>query len=142
MTKARDVHDRLLASSPVNRQAARVLGGGVHYEPKIKAHHRSWDAPPVMRQVPKDAPALVGMVSGRLTVVGLLAETSAHQAAWVVRCTCGKYETRTAKAIRNPKNVGDRCYHCRHLEYLKHQDNRRQFGDRKAGEIQRAQRGG
>ena len=94
-----------------------------------------------MRPIPKGAPELIGMVNGRLTVIGLLAETSAQQAAWVVRCTCGKYETRTAKAIRNPKNAEDRCYHCRHLEYLKHQDRRRQFGDKKASEIQRLQRG-
>lgn len=136
-----DTFDKLLASRPVNKQAAKVLGGGIRYEPKIKMQNRRWDAPPPMKSVPKDAPQLVGVRCGRLTVVGLLDESRNGEAAWVVRCTCGAYETRKAKAVRNPANSQDRCYVCRHLEHLKHQDNRRKYGDAKASEMQARQRG-
>lgn len=94
----------------IDRQAALVFSGGVAYEPKCKVVNFHSDTQPELRKnVPKSI-NLAGIKFGRFTVVGL----SKHKSGtWVVRCACGAYEDRKAKAIRNPENFGDRCTKCR-----------------------------
>lgn len=113
------VFDAVLASAPLNKQAASVTGRGVHYEPIVNyAGHKHWDAPPPMKPVPNDPSCInfIGRKFGRLTVVGL-ADTKRGSgspgASWVVRCVCGDYEHRSKKAITNPNNSDDKCCHCR-----------------------------
>lgn len=97
---------------PVNKTAAIILSKGQRYKETVKIACAHFEVCPPLRKIPWNAPKLVGMRNGRLTVVGLYADGIS---AWVVRCDCGDYETRTAKAIRNPKNFGDRCVKCRKI---------------------------
>jgi hypothetical protein len=53
-------------------------------------------------------------------------------ALWIVRCVCGKYETRKSKAIKNILNAHDHCSYCDNNLLLKYRDWERQFGCEKA----------
>ena len=101
---------------PVNRLAKRVTEPGFQFESIKKIAQRHWDAQPSLRPVPNDAPKLAGIKFGRFIVLGLYNEGNG---LWVVRCTCGAFETRKAKSIRNPANKNDCCDNCRQIEYLK-----------------------
>jgi hypothetical protein len=66
---------------------------------------------------------LDGLVFAKFTVIGKLLSEYSHPnrgASYVVRCQCGSYEIRKAKAIRNPANVNDCCAECRTVRYLRH----------------------
>ena len=104
---------------PVDRVASRVIGEGSHHQPKKKFSVLHWEAPPSIRPKPKGLRVdLTGKTFGRFTVLGVLAGVENQ---WVVRCACGDYEIRRAKAINNPKNNRDCCENCRHLLHLKRQ---------------------
>lgn len=114
--KPRDIRE---SSGPINRDAARVLRPGDKFAPQIVVTAPHWDTPPPLRPISKIVPemrALIGTKFGRMTVIGLIDEPLRKKdkpATWVVRCVCGAYEGRSAKAIRNPKNNTDRCTTCR-----------------------------
>jgi hypothetical protein len=57
-----------------------------------------------------------GHTIGRFTVIGLSRDDHSR---WVVRCSCGQYELRSAKSLRNPNNTGDCCLACRHAFTIK-----------------------
>lgn len=131
--------DRVRATiGPVDRVAARVMGPGVHYEKDV--HDRHWkEPPPYYRFIPQEGNPqsvdLTGRKFGLFTVIGWLGAVGGstgrqrkglhkppkRQGAWLVRCACGDYEQRTAKAIRNPKNDQDRCCLCRDVQYKREQ---------------------
>lgn len=100
--------------APADKTAALVVSRGERHNNTPKVVNEHWDYPPPMKRPPKHAPQLVGMRCGRLTVVGMHAT---RLGAWVVRCDCGDYETRRAKAIRNQNNHGDRCTLCRNAAF-------------------------
>lgn len=103
---------------PVNRVAKRVLEKGVtHTPPRKVIKQLHWDTPPKMCETPITTPDLTGETFGSLTVIGWYAE---GKKSWVVKCSCGKYETRKSKAIRNPANNTDACQSCRHLMHLEY----------------------
>jgi hypothetical protein len=112
--------------TPVNKDAGRSIGGGFEYTPNKQITQRHFQAPPRMRPIPRAARGnpgfldLTGVCFGRFVVLGLLAEDT-KQTLWVVRCSCGDYETRRSKSIRNPRNTTDCCEYCRHLLHLKKQ---------------------
>lgn len=108
--------------NPVNRTAKRVLGGGFTYESSKKITQAHWSTPPKMCRPPLNTPQLIGVEFGRFTVIGWFAE---GKKSWVVRCVCGNYETRKAKAIRNPNNTTDACQVCRHVMHLQHRQERK-----------------
>ena len=118
-----DLFERLAVSAPADSVAAKQVSAGTHFDglgnkQMPKAH---WDHPPPMRPVPdhKTTRGMIGYTFGRFTVVGLLRDSNPKKgAAWVVRCACGDYETRKAKAIRNSRNSEDRCAVCRYLVYI------------------------
>lgn len=118
-----DIWDKLAASAPVNADAARALGrGGPSYEPAKKVTQNLWDAPPKMRKVKlwQGETDLAGTKFGRLTAIGPWADApAARHALWVCRCSCGKYVSRSSKAIKNPANTSDRCDLCRHTAFLR-----------------------
>jgi hypothetical protein len=113
---------------PVDSTARRVLGKGVEWAPDLRRQQyylRSEIAPPPMRKVVPGNLDLTGQRFGRLVVLGLGAVKnqrlkSPPPASWVVRCDCGAFEGRTAKALRKPGNP-DRhmCLHCGYVEMLK-----------------------
>lgn len=130
MSKIKSVDlDAVITSVPLDKTAARVMGGGVHYEMKLKP------APTYIRAsvdpLPTAAPdlvvklpvyrELVGNTFGRWRVIGYAANqgTSNSKATWVVKCSCGRYEHRKAKSIRAAPTSGDCCAECRNLQYIK-----------------------
>lgn len=80
---------------------------------------------PLSENEKKAAGHLIGMKVGRLTCLGLSADTPKR---WVVRCVCGNYLLRSAKALNNPNNAHDACDHCRHLIEIKRSEIWRRTG--------------
>jgi hypothetical protein len=114
--------DRIASSAPINRDAAVAFGGsGEHYQPKPGSLEPIWDVPPKLKAPPADAPQLVGLRKGNLTVLGMWADNplSGHIGKWVVRCVCGNYTIRKSRALRNPENIDDMCSHCDHVRRLR-----------------------
>lgn len=119
--------NRVVASAPIDKTARLVTQPGTHYEPqtlqRLNGRNHWSDAPPP--SVPlSDAPNsenLLGVCFGRFVVVGYLGrgECRDSPAKWLVRCACGRWEARRARAIRNPENIKDACVVCRDLEYRK-----------------------
>jgi hypothetical protein len=122
-----DIFDKLAVSAPINRQAAMTLSRGFVYEPDTKVTTREWEAPPKMRLPANKDQSLAGTRFGRLTAIGIDAEKVMAKntpVTWVCRCDCGRYTSRSAKAIKNPKNQSDRCALCRHAKFLTHMGRR------------------
>lgn len=121
----KDIHARV----PVDRLAARVVGGGVSFVPNKRVLNNDSEMPIATRpfsRVELKAEGfadLSGRRVGRFTVLGIARDFNRQ---WVVRCDCGRYSTRTAKAIKNPANSVDRCEHCRHLAFILRDDRMRQ----------------
>ena len=112
--------ERVIASEPVDRLAGMVTGKGVHWEPSNRMHNLHSDIPLKYRpiQLGTGAKDLAGLKFGRFEVLGVYVEKTKGKIVWVVRCSCGAYEVRASKAIKNPKNDTDRCFVCRKLEYV------------------------
>lgn len=114
--------DAIATSAPLDKTASVVRDGtGEHWDPSVKDGRLHWVAPPPCGVRPAHAPDLVGCRVGRLTVVGYYDKGSKNGGGsrWVVRCTCGAYETRRSKAIRNPRPRDDgeeqACFKCETL---------------------------
>jgi hypothetical protein len=106
-----------LTHVPLNGTAARVTSKGFQYKPDKKINAAHWREPPPTKKFPSlSKNDLTGIKFGRFTVVGYLRDMRKR---WLVRCVCGAFESRTAKAIRNPKNEEDRCQICRHTAHLR-----------------------
>lgn len=108
----------IYARVPVDRSAAKAVAGGVEFVCPKKIQTADSDVPLQVRSgvIPVD---LTGVRVGRFVVAGLSASVPKR---WVVRCDCGIYSLRTAKAIRNPRNADDRCERCRYLAFLRRRD--------------------
>lgn len=120
--------DRVISSTPLNTDAAKARdGGGVHWEPEIKQaqgkvrSHAPFPMKPIKSKYKDDD--LTGLKVGKLTVIGLgdfPGRSKKSPAAWVVRCVCSYYETRTAKTLRNPEYAKTAaCDECNYLAELK-----------------------
>lgn len=100
----------------VDVTSALVVSRGEHHHNAPRVVNQHLEFLPRLRKPPKIAPKLTGVRFGRFTVVGM---HGTIRGVWVVRCACGDYEVRTAKAIRNPNNFGDRCTLCRNAAFQK-----------------------
>lgn len=105
--------------TPVNRMAARVISTGTHYDERAYTASITSDEPLATRAYPATADPshdLTGQVFGRLTAIGL----SPTYPTWVVRCACGKYTTRRAKALKSAAGRSNlMCSRCDHMEQKK-----------------------
>lgn len=103
---------------PVDKIAAMTMARGVRFENNVNFDcHKHWEICPPLRKIDKTCQLdFTGKVCGRFTVVGLHATIKKR---WVVRCSCGNYELRTTRALRNPNNYGDRCLLCRNMAFHK-----------------------
>lgn len=122
--------DILAASGPVDKVAARVTGTKKP-EYEYETHNKHWKAPPAeMRPIPDNLNyrgLKRGDVFGRFTVVGLwykqVRKTGAPaRAKYVVRCTCGDYEIRTAYDMKRNKariHHQNACFNCMRWESVK-----------------------
>ena len=111
---------------PIDRTAARVTQAGPKGLESAKTIAQTHsDTPLPTYRVPSGIKDLTGKAVGSLTVIGLAKPTETKQEQvgnhrlWVCRCVCGRYLTRRAKAINNPKNTQDCCDHCRHVLFLR-----------------------
>ena len=123
--------DAILASIPVDRVAARVT---VTNQPKTQEDispekidskdYRDFQCPPLIRRdkrlkrLSPDVYALikqyVGFHFGRFTVIGLAdLNHKGTKAYWVVQCSCGRYDYRRLRVIRDRDNRHDACDYCR-----------------------------
>lgn len=109
---------------PVNATAARVIRGGTRQN-MIGVYPRlHWEQCPPL--IPRDEwpPLMVDLSAhkvGRLTVIGFAQRKAGGKTGgrWAVRCACGDYEIRSAKAIKNPNNQDDMCHICRKAQLTK-----------------------
>src|ERR1700743_924124 len=106
---------RMAGLRPINKAAALVVSRSHQFPSAKKISQIHTDLPlPIRAVLPSDVPNVTGNKFGRFTVVG--AHASPPPLRWIVRCVCGRYETRKMRAITNPANNEDRCQECRHLE--------------------------
>ena len=115
----KDLHAR----TPVDQVARRVISEGVAWALNMKpGTYLLSETPLPTRPVPvttgidKD---LTGTRVGRLVVTGLHRDINRR---WVLRCDCGWFTTRSAKAIKNPGNSSDMCERCRRLDYVQREE--------------------
>ncbi len=112
---------------PIDSVAGASMNKGAHFEPsqKFKINTLHWENKPPKQNnntaIQKD---LRGIKFGLLTVIEYYCKGKKNTGGrWLVKCVCGHYEVRTAKAIKNPNNNGDRCCNCRWL----HKKRRTQY---------------
>ena len=123
--------DDLHARIPVNSVAGRVIGTGTHFDPNKRVQNNDSETPIATRpftraeQFADGFLDLTGRRFGRFKVLGFARD---FKRQWVVRCDCGRYSTRSAKAVKNQANTQDRCEHCRHLAFLKRDERWRNTG--------------
>lgn len=112
-------YDFIATDRAVNETAAKVLQTGEHYESIKRINQVRSEVPlPIKQYEGLKEYDVTGKKIGRLTVIGYYG-TNGRGALWVVRCSCGAYETRKYKAITNPNNSKDACQECLQIEYLK-----------------------
>ena len=125
--------NEILTHTPM-LQAVEQMRNGDEAEVGPRPARWFFDGPPKMKPVPPDAPNLVGQKWGRVTVIGLLDKRgfsgSNDGASWVIRCSCGMYETRKAKAIRNKTNPDEGCTRCSYAATMEHRNKRRDWFDK------------
>jgi hypothetical protein len=110
-----------ISRTPVDRTAAKVVSKGERHEPFGKAavahifHSEVCPAIVLDKSLRLTSANLTGIKFGRFTVIGMSRDIKGQEntgGRWVVRCSCGDYEVRTAKAIKNPNNRDDMCRIC------------------------------
>ncbi len=114
MTKfARVDFDTIAPLMPFDKTASQVSARGVSFEWQPEPHvtHRGdpipYRAPTADDLAKPEYRNLTGAKIGRLTVLGVSAEPqSSNGQRWVVRCVCGSYELRRAKAIKKALDGG------------------------------------
>lgn len=119
--------DKVISSTPLNKDAAIARdGGGTSWTPERALEPtfvRSHAPIPTKRSKETWGIDITGMKVGKLTVLGVAdfpERSQRSQAAWVVRCVCGYYETRKAKTLRKP-GYAERaaCSECHYVAELK-----------------------
>ena len=125
----RSYWDALLASAPVNKQAAKVTSGSEHYEPNFVTNAMFWDERPrllnlnAIKATQPQFIDLTGSKVGRMVVVGIFADDPPSKAKkskgslWVCRCVCGRYQGVRGSRIKSLRR--DRCDYCYHVEDLR-----------------------
>ncbi len=103
---------------PVDSLAAIVTSRGIQVEIVGKFTRPIFETQPPtinpirLKDIVLTSENLTGRKRGRLTVVGFSRDIAKR---WVVRCACGLFEFRTAKAVKNRKNNQDACEVCRKI---------------------------
>lgn len=126
MADEKDRIERVITGTPLNVTAGKVMSIGIHYTPDLsKSSHELHENQPPIRPIPEHSlhscQDLPGKKVGRFTVIGLAEEFNPKKnARWVVRCSCGRYEFRKAKALRNPSNIDDCCSECKNLKMIQY----------------------
>lgn len=123
-------------SKPVNKTASRILNSGIHYDydVKNKSYHSENPMPIICKekiQLLKLNPLFIdftGYTHGYFKVIGLCRDFNKR---WLVRCSCGDYEIRSTKAIKNHitnNHSTDRCAKCEDLKRIRKIASAKQMG--------------
>jgi hypothetical protein len=120
MTRLTMNFDAIAAAAPLDAQASVVRdGSGEHYEVTVPAHIEHYTAPPRPQMPrPEGVEDLTGFQRGRFTVIRYHSPTGCG-GKWLVRCACGDYELRRAKAIRKGDEQDMSCFRCVHTDALR-----------------------
>ena len=113
-----------MMQTPVDRVAGYVTGQwcGAHHTVPAKTGRNllHWSTYPGVRPFKGLAKHdMTGHIFGWFTVVGFYGnwdkwrQGGKARGRWLVRCVCGDYELRRARAIKNPNNQDDKCCNCR-----------------------------
>lgn len=118
--------DRLANRVAVDKTTARVLGRGVHWEPKRVFQDHWQDTPVPLQPWPKDVsvPFEPGFRACRVVVVGYAGRSNGGgkrgKARWAVRCDCGQYGHFKAGYLRSAKGRANAmCPRCDYANELK-----------------------
>lgn len=114
-------YEVLAASTPINRQAAIDMAARGNVQSPEDLTEKLAQARQGITHSDRCNPEfkdMTGFKKGRLTVIGKARGTPDGAARWLVRCICGRYETRRTRALR-PDNPNDRCFECDRLARLR-----------------------
>ena len=120
------MHD-IATRTPIDKTSAIVTAKGFDYKPDVVIDNEYWDAQPKTIKKEKKEIDLTGVTFGEFIVIGKY-KSHKRGALWVVKCSCGSYETRRRKAMFNINNSVDRCVYCRHKMQLKRKEFWRRDG--------------
>ena len=113
--------DEIAARTPLQAAALQMLAG----EPAEDGPRPSrwwWPVCPPIKPTPINTEDFTGVKWGRLSVLGLLDRSDgpkSDRGSWVVRCDCGRFECRKAKAIRTKFNPHEACDRCQYVQFLR-----------------------
>lgn len=112
--------DAIGIATPLNREASVVRdGSGETFVGKVPSWHDHWTAPPIPEgRRPDDKEDLTGRAFGRLTVIRYHKTHKKDGSRWLVRCTCGDYELRRSRTIRDAAEDA-MCAACGYFEHVK-----------------------
>lgn len=112
--------DEIQTKAPLKQAVLQMLRG---YEAEAgpRPNRWHWLVCPPLRQPCSGSLDLRGVRWGRLSVVGLLdvSGTDRKGGRWVVRCDCGRFEVRKAKAIRERVEPIAACGRCEYVVRIK-----------------------
>lgn len=120
--------DFVATHKPVNGSAAAVVCKGEHFEPdKMPGCYHSDKPLPVERFKGPRKDNLTGKKFGKFTVIGYLGKFNRTRGTgrWLVQCSCGWYEIRAARVLRNTEGNDEElrsrtmCHECNFLESIK-----------------------
>ena len=105
---------------PVDKKTSRINDGD-KFESNKKIQTADQKTP-----FPVYDSKLDGMRFGNFTVQGYYGKPNPKKkkGLYSVRCDCGIYSLRAAKAIKNPNNNEDCCERCREVKYFRRQQRR------------------
>jgi hypothetical protein len=106
---------------PVDATAARVMQKGEHFHGRTKSTicTERLEAPSAYLPLPLSSEDLRGKRIGNLLVLGFLGRNSGKRSVWQVRCVCGYYIRRTARALRDKSESELICNDCAYREKLR-----------------------
>jgi hypothetical protein len=119
----KELHPALI---PVNRLALQGVLKGEHYKFNRKGikNRRFWTYEPLpIAPLYVTAENIIGRKFGSNMVVvnyyGKSISKNRPMGRWIVRCVCGNYELRSAKAVKNKKNKNDCCCECKKIRTMR-----------------------
>lgn len=110
---------------PSDKQTAIIISKGERYEePYYKRRKKGnhWNTKPetipINRWGKVGLKNLIGMIRGKITVIGLLEYHKEMKSEWLIRCECGNYEMRKHRTLLKQSVIYDSCEKCKHLHHL------------------------
>lgn len=126
------------ARGPVDKEAALILSKPNDYKMCSRGIIKTFLYPRCMKKPPENITNYIGHIKGSLVVIGYLhgkkifigrrkngSKKPAIKHLWQVRCSCGRYESRSNLVLRRknkPNYHLDECDYCNRIRY-KHKED-------------------